>query len=102
MKANDPTDTRSQEAQRARIAAEQKQAVEQAVEDFQGLMDDPRFRRFAWRLLEKTGVFRSSFTGNSETFFREGARNVGLWLMDDLHTHTPDAYVLMLKERKTK
>ena len=52
-----------------------------------------------WRLLERTGVFRTSFTGNSETFFREGQRNVGLMLMAQIHEVCPDQYALMLKEQ---
>lgn len=53
-----------------------------------------------WKLLAETGLYKTSFTGNSETFFREGARNVGLKLMAQIHELTPDAYGLMLKESK--
>lgn len=70
------------------------------VGDFQWLMSDKRGRRFVWRLLAKTGVFRSSFTGNSETFFREGARNVGLMLLAEINEHSPEQYTLMLKEQR--
>ena len=45
-----------------------------------------------WRWLSRTGVFKSSFTGNSETFFREGMRNIGIMLMDEIHSHCPDLY----------
>ena len=68
--------------------------------DFKWIMSNKRGRRFIWRLLEKAGVFRSSFTGNSETFFREGARNIGLQVLAMVHEHTPESYTLMLSEQK--
>lgn len=55
-------------------------------------------REFMWDLLEHTGQFRSSFTGNSETFFREGERNVGLYLTALLMKDCVDEYALMQKE----
>ena len=68
--------------------------------DIKWLMSSKQGRRIAWRLLERAGVYRSSFTGNSETFFREGQRDQGLRLIADIHTHCPDAYALMLTEAK--
>lgn len=57
---------------------------------------DARF--FLWDLLEFCGINRGSFTGNSETFFLEGSRNVGLKLQYDLTKHFPESYVAMMKE----
>ena len=42
------------------------------------LLDSETGRRFVWWLLEQAHVFQNSFTGNSNTFFLEGERNVGL------------------------
>ena len=36
------------------------------------------------RLLDRTNILKQSFTGNSETFFNEGKRKVGLAYMNDL------------------
>ncbi len=88
VKADEDRQTRSREL--ARIEGE----------DFKWLMSDKRGRRFVWSLLEKTGVYRSSFTGNSETFFREGARNVGLMVMAMVHENCPARYNLMVEEQK--
>lgn len=35
-------------------------------------------------LLYKCGLYRRSFTGNAETYFREGQRDIGLYLLDRL------------------
>ena len=66
--------------------------------DLRVVMSTVEGRRFVWRLLEKAGVFRTSFTGNSETFFREGMRNIGLMVISDVHESLPDAYVQMMRE----
>jgi hypothetical protein len=95
----DPLDLRGQERYKEQSEERNKQANEQEKEDFKWLMGSKRGRRIVWRLLERTGVYRSSFTGNSETFFREGQRNVGLMLMAQINESSPDQYALMLKEQ---
>lgn len=41
-------------------------------------------RWFFCRLFDNTGILKRSFTGNSETFFNEGRRSVGLTYMNML------------------
>ena len=41
-------------------------------------------RWFFCRLLDRTDILKQSFTGNSETFFNEGKRKVGLAYMNML------------------
>lgn len=62
-------------------------------------MSDKRGRRAIWRLLDITGIYRTSFTGNSTTFFNEGARNVGLQFLADVNEACPERYLEMLKEQ---
>ena len=77
----------------------QKQRIKKIEEDdFRWLMADKRGRRIMWRLLERTRVYKSSFTGNSQTFFLEGTRNVGLMLISDIQKHCAEQFVVMLKE----
>ncbi len=102
MSKNDPLDLRGQERQREDKDRTRKLERDQEAADFGFLMSDKRGRRFIWRMLELTGVYRSSFTGNSETFFREGARNVGLKLISDIHEFAPDSYTTMLDEQRKK
>ena len=42
-------------------------------------------------LLAKCHVFHTSMTGNSWTYFREGERNVGLYIMDQLNANYYEA-----------
>lgn len=98
--AYDPTDLTGQEAAAAEGKRLQRHERTKEVEDFNWIMGDARGRRFVWRLLEKAGVYRSSFTGNSTTFFNEGMRNIGLMIVAEIHELTPEAYALMLKENK--
>ena len=45
--------------------------------------------------LERAHIFRTSFTGNSTTFFNEGERNQALQIMADLSAHcVPELLVL--------
>ena len=77
----------------------QKQRIKKIEEDdFRWLMAEKRGRRIMWRLLERTRVYQSSFTGNSQTFFLEGTRNVGLMLISDIQKHCAEQFVVMLKE----
>lgn len=96
----DPTDLQAKE--RAQKASKEKKRLtsEREAEDFKWLMSDKRGRRVVRRLLERTGVYRTSFTGNSETFFREGERNIGLHYMAMAHAHCMDKYALMITETR--
>lgn len=100
MSSFDPTDLRAQEKALADQSERNKLTTQTEAEDFKWLMGNKRGRRYMWRLLELTGVYRSSFTGNSETFFREGMRNVGLTLLNQIHQVTPDQFAVMLKEQQ--
>jgi hypothetical protein len=72
------------------------------VEDAQRfVMGDPRGRYYLWTLLESCGIFHTSFTGNSATFFNEGRRDVGLRLMAVLEEKTPKEFLAMWQEHLT-
>lgn len=75
--------------------------ADQAVADLRWLMGHKQGRRIAARVLEKAHVHHASFNTNaSVTAFREGERNVGLWLQAEILDTCPDAYLQMLKEQK--
>lgn len=79
-----------------------KTVRDQQVEDIRFLLGTPQGRRFFWRYLDECGVFKTSFTGNSQTFFLEGSRNIGLKLLSDINESAPESYLLMQKEAKIK
>lgn len=98
--SDDPTDLKAQEAKAKARATQTEQVALKKVSDWKWLMSQARGRRLIWRLLEETGLYRSSFTGNSETFFREGERNVGLKIVAILTTHCLEDYSKMMVEQR--
>ena len=97
---HDPTDLRGNARAAEAEGLEQSVQRRQEVEDLKWLMGHKQGRRFVWRLLEKAGVYRTSFTGNSETFFREGMRNIGLFVLSEIMEITAEQFALMLKEQQ--
>lgn len=68
---------------------EEINAVRQMQEDYQKVfMRSPDGRRVLKDILAFTGIFELSFTGNSQTFFNEGRRAVGLKILEALDAKT--------------
>jgi hypothetical protein len=70
--------------------------------DMQHVLNSIQGRRLLWRYLETCGIYKSSFTGSSETFYLEGQRNIGLKLLADITEASPESYMLMMKEQKQR
>jgi len=96
----DPTDIRAHEREADGASQQQNTARKTELEDIRWLMGHKQGRRFASRLLDKAGVYRTSFTGNSETFFREGMRNIGLFVLSEVMEVAPENFAKMLEEQK--
>jgi len=62
------------------------------------VLDTSEGRAVLWRLLESTGLYRSSYTGDEGTYFNEGRRNVGLELLALINSVAPDKYPLIMAE----
>jgi hypothetical protein len=75
-----------------------KIARDAEVEALRVLLSDPRFRAFLGRTMTACGLFKQSFTGNSNTFFNEGTRNVGLWLMREATEADAEQTASVLRE----
>jgi hypothetical protein len=80
------------------LSKEQKNKRAKELEDLRYVLNDPRGRRVINRLLEKTGVYRNPFTGNSETYFRCGEMNIGQFIVAEVQSVSPDSYTNLLKE----
>lgn len=96
----DPLDLEARDAEQDAQQADGKFSMQQEIDDFLYVMRSKQGRRFMWRLLTMTHVFKTSFTGNSETFFREGERNIGIQLINDIHAHCYELYGTMVKEQR--
>lgn len=99
--AHDPFDLNSPED--ARALAEEKARAVMRVEkdDLLWLMRSKQGRRIAHRILDRAGVFRSSFHTNAlQMAFNEGTRNEGLAFLAKLMDYCPEQYSMMLKEQR--
>lgn len=67
--------------------------------DLKSVLETDAGRRVFRRILNHTGVNSASFTPNQSdvTAFREGRRDVGLWL-NDLLLSLPDLYIQLMTE----
>ncbi|RUM90705.1 MAG: hypothetical protein DSZ27_08420 [Thiomicrospira sp.] len=71
------------------------------LEDIQFILASEQGRRFMSRLIHDVcGIHRSTFTGNSQGYFLEGQRNVGLTFFGDIVEANPEAYTKILMENK--
>ena len=55
-------------------------------------------RDVLWYILEECGIYDNTFTGNSQTFFNEGKRAVGLSVIQMLEQANPRSYAKLLLE----
>lgn len=58
-------------------------------------------RDVIWRILEQTGLYKDAFTGNSSTFYNEGKRAIGLYLIEEMLSADAEAYVKLQMEHLT-
>jgi hypothetical protein len=71
---------------------------EQEIEDIRRALSNKATRNLIWRILGECGLYRLSFTGNSETFFKEGRRSIGQWLLNELNETDPKIYISLLSD----
>lgn len=84
-------------------AAVQKQNQEREQADIQALLKIPEGRRFVWKLLGLSGMFRASMTGEAmTTAFNEGRRDIGLGILLEINTCDHNAFAQMQSEHFSK
>lgn len=72
-----------------------------ADNDFRWLMNDPRGRRFIWRMMGHCKVFEQTFNTHGGLMnFNEGQRNVGLFLLGEINRLCPDKFAVAADENK--
>lgn len=102
MADHDPLDLEGQEQAQQKVGNDKKLARQVEKEDMAWLMESKRGRRIVWRLLERAGVYRTSFVAqsNSQTAFNEGMRNFGLALLAEAGDSSPDGTSAMHGENR--
>lgn len=98
--AQDRVDIAAQKRDALARDERKKQRMLRDVTDITWLMGHSQGRRFMYGLLAAAGVYQGSFTGNSETFYKEGKRAIGLQYLAIINEHCAEQFVLMLKEHK--
>lgn len=99
MSNYDPIDTRSQERTKADLDKRRTLSKDTEEGDLKWLMGSKRGRRIVWRLLDRAGIFKISFSTNAMTMaFAEGARNEGLQTLNMIHSVCPEMYQTMVRE----
>lgn len=100
----DPHEALANEEQAAAEAASREQfRRQQQIDDLKWLMAHAAGRRFVSRLLEESGVHRTSFHNSGSTMaFNEGRKHIGYFLTGELLEIVPDAYLKLLKEYRSE
>lgn len=66
--------------------------------DMKFILSKREGRRFLWHLMSNAGVFQTSFSVTAEqTAFKEGRRDVGLWILNRA-LRDQNGYLMMVKE----
>ena len=83
-----------------------KETLERVEQDIasaiESIADTTQGREFLWWLFEICGVFTTSYTGNSDTYFNEGRRAVGNEVLHRLVEVRPEIFQAMIKSGKTR
>ncbi len=99
MTYHDPIDTRNEARERRRQEAIDDRERARDREGWEYFMADRRGRRLLRRLVRFCGVFDSSYSGNSDTYFREGRRDIGLFILAQLREHAPNQFASAVMEQ---
>lgn len=75
--------------------------LQKESESLQTVMQSSGGRYLVYQILQQAGVYRSCFDSDSNVMaWREGKRELGLWVLSLVMRHCPDLYSLMMEEHK--
>ena len=77
-----------------------KLAELQLLTDVKALLNTPEGMRFFKWLLDKAYLFKTTFTGNSRTYFLEGHRNLGIMVFNLLMKAAPQKLIELAEPKK--
>ena len=77
-----------------------KRRKSREINDLRDILAIPQGRRYIWKLWGLTGVFRASYVSKDAnlTAFKEGQRDIGLALLQDINEASPTALGQMRSE----
>jgi len=88
------------ESKIARKRREEKLDRAQEIKDLRDICGLPAGRRFLMRILEHCHIYSTSMSDDPHlTSFREGERNVGLWMAAEIGDAAPQEWLMMQQER---
>ena len=79
---------------------EAKLRNQELLNSYKQVWMSPDGRRVMWDLLSQCKVFHLSMTGNSWTYFNEGCRQIGLYLLSMLNVGNKQEDVLGFQQMK--
>jgi hypothetical protein len=72
---------------------------ERELNDIRSLCGRKEGRRFFWRIFKRAHIYETTFTGDALSgAFKEGERNLGLFVLADLMEAAPDRLLEMSRE----
>ena len=80
----------------------QKNQNKQLLFDYRSVLQTAEGRRVMWDIMSMCHLYSLSMTGNSNTFFREGERNIGLRVLGRILEANPGAYPDLMNENMEK
>lgn len=85
---------------------EQKRKIELAASqrraDLEAVLATPEGRRLIASYIDRCGTMQSTFTGNSNGYFLEGTRAVGILMMKDINSVDPHIWADMIARANKK
>lgn len=98
---HDPTDTRLQEREAALEEQTAREIRKLEVADLKWLAGNVQGRRFIWRLLDRAGIYRTSFNHSGSLMsFNEGKRDMGLFLLAEVSEASPNGFLKLIAENQ--
>lgn len=91
-------------ADRDKQRKQEKLEEEQYRRALEKTLDTPHGRLVVWRMLERAGIYRSTFCGEEthRAAMLEGRRGLGLEVLDDVLTYAPQLYPVMQAEQQQR
>lgn len=81
-------------------ARKERQRTERFTSAMKAVLGTAEGRLVVGELLERSGLWRTSWDPSAKIHFNEGRRNFGLELLAEVQTIDEEAYVLMERERR--